>query len=176
MRVESGQLAVALAAVPALVLVWAGVEKLRRPFPASLAIVRFGLAKRVRPVVGRAAGATEVAAGALLLARPQSPWAYVPAAALLLVFAFLLARAVRRGERFACACFGAGENDSITAATVLRTAVLLALCLGGLAWVELASLRPPYDVGYLQAVATTCVLLASLHLAATINSTHPFRE
>src|SRR5438270_8613970 len=78
--VDSGQLAVALAAVPAFVLVWAGVEKLRHPFPASLAIVRFGLAKRVRPVVGRVAGATEVAAGALLLARPQSPWAYVPAA------------------------------------------------------------------------------------------------
>ena len=176
MRVESGQLAVALAAVPAVVLVWAGLEKLRRPFPASLAIVRFGLAKRVRPEVGRGAGAIEIASGTLLLVRPQSPWAYVPAAALLLLFVFLLARAVGRGERFACACFGAGESDSITSATVLRTAVLLALCLGGLAWVELASLRPPYDVGYLQAVATTCVLLASLHLAATIESTHPFRE
>jgi hypothetical protein len=175
-RVETGQLAVALAAVPAVVLLWAGVEKLRRPFPASLAIVRFGLAKRVRPEVGRGAGAIEVAAGALLLVRPQSPWAYVPAAALLLVFAFLLARAVGRGERFACACFGAGEHDSITPATVARTAVLLAFCLGGLAWVQVASLRPSYGAGYLQAVATTCVLLASLHLAATVNSTHPFRE
>lgn len=176
MAVDSGQLAVALAAVPALVLVWAGVEKLRHPFPASLAIVRFGLARRVRPEVGRAAGAIELAAGTLLLARPQSPWAYLPAAALLLAFVSLLARAVRRGERFACACFGARENDSITPVTVLRTSVLLAFSLGGLAWTTLASLRPPYGVGYVQAVATTCVLLASLGLAATINSTHPFRE
>jgi Methylamine utilisation protein MauE len=174
--VDSSQVAVALAAVPALTLVWAGVEKLRRPFPASLAIVRFGLARRVRPEVGRAAGAIEVAAGTLLVARPQSPWAYVPAAALLFVFAFLLARAVRRGERFACACFGAGEDDSIGPATVVRTAVLLAFSIGGLAWVEVASLRPSYGAGYLQAIATTCVLLASLHLVATINSTHPFRE
>ena len=176
MPADSDQLAVALAAVPAVLLVWAGVEKLRRPFPASLAIVRFGLATRVRPAVGRAAGAIEVAAGALLLVRPQSPWAYVPAATLLLLFVFLLARAVGRGERFACACFGAGENDPIAPVTVLRTAVLLALCIGGLAWTELASLRPAYGVGYLEAVTTACVLLASLQLALTINSTHPFRE
>jgi Methylamine utilisation protein MauE len=175
-RVETGQLAVALAAVPAVVLVWSGVEKLRHPFPASLAIVRFGLAKRVRPEVGRGAGAIEVAAGALLLVRPHSPWAYGPAAALLAVFVFLLARAVGRGERFACACFGAGESDSITPVTVLRTAALLALCVGGLAWTELASLGSPGGPEQLQAVATACVLLASLHLAATINSTHPFRE
>jgi hypothetical protein len=175
-RVESAQLAVALVAVPAVVLVWAGVEKLRRPFPASLAIVRFGLARRVRPAVGRAAGALELAAGTLLLARPQSPWAYVPAAALLLVFVFLLARALGRGERFACACFGADEHDSIRPVTIVRTAALLALCLGGLAWTYAASLDAAYDAGYLDAVAVSCVLLASLHLAATINSTHPFRE
>jgi hypothetical protein len=173
---DSDQLAVALASVPALLLVWAGVEKLRRPFPASLAIVRFGLAKRVRPRVGRAAGAVELAAGVALMARPQSPWTYMPAAALLFVFVFLLARAVGRGERFACACFGARETDSITPVTILRTAVLLALCVGGLAWTQLASLRPPDGAGYLQAVAASCVLLASLHLAATISSTHPFRE
>src|SRR5207247_986556 len=80
------EFAVVLAALPGVGLVWAGALKLRRPFPASLAIVRFGLARRVRPAVGRAAGGVEIAAGTLLLARPQSPWAYAPAIALLALF------------------------------------------------------------------------------------------
>jgi hypothetical protein len=138
--------------------------------------VRFGLAKRVRPAAGRVAGGVEIAAGTLLLVRPQSAWAYVPAGALLLLFVALLWRAVARGERFGCACFGSDADEGITPATVARTAALLALCIGGLAWTQAASLDAPYDAGYLDAVAVSCVLLASLHLAATINSTHPFRE
>ena len=170
------ELVVALAAIPGLALVWAGALKLRRPFPASLAIVRFGLARRVRPAVGRAAGGIEVAAGTLLLARPQSPWAYVPAIALLGLFVGLLSRAVARGERFGCACFGSEADEGISLVTLGRTAALLALCATALGWTQAASLGAPYGAGYFDALAVSALLLASLHLAVTINSTQPFRE
>ena len=137
------ELVVALAAIPGLALVWAGALKLRRPFPASLAIVRFGLARRVRPAAGRAAGGVEIAAGTLLLVRPQSPWAYVPAIALLVLFVGLLARAVARGERFGCACFGSEADEVISLVTVGRTATLLALCVAALGWTQSASLAAP---------------------------------
>lgn len=138
--------------------------------------MRFGLARRVRPAAGRAAGGVEIAAGTLLLVRPQSPWAYVPAIVLLVLFVGLLARAVARGERFGCACFGSEADEGITLVTVGRTAALLALCVAALGWTRSASLAAPYGTGYFDALAVSALLLASLHLAATINSTHPFRE
>src|SRR5687768_12917593 len=89
-----------------------GVPKLRRPFESALAMVRFGVLKRIRPQAGRLLGAVEVLIGAALL---LSPSPFVPAAAglaLLSVFTVLIVVALARGRSFDCACFGTGERIS----------------------------------------------------------------
>src|SRR6266511_5433680 len=70
----------------------AGVSKLRRPTQAALAIVRFGVTKRLRPRLGAGAGAAEVIL-ACSLASQAAPGATASVAVgLLSLFAFLIAR------------------------------------------------------------------------------------
>ncbi len=90
---------------------FAGVEKLRRPKLAALALVDFRLTARPRISLGRAAGSVEVAAAALLAVPQTARFGASVAALLLLAFAGLLARAARNGESFACFCFGDTSGD-----------------------------------------------------------------
>lgn len=101
-------------AVPALVLMAAGVIKLRNPWPASFALVDFGFARRLRKGLGEALGFAEVMVGAMALTAVfvhanglVMLTLSVPAASLLVVFAVLILRQLLRGRRVPCGCFGA---------------------------------------------------------------------
>jgi len=168
-------LVVISAALPGIVLVWAGCRKLQRPLPASVAMVRFGLVRRVRPNAGRAAGAFEVLAGGALLLRPLEAWAYILPLGLLVLFAFLIARSLRRRERFSCACFGSDEGQVISLTTLLRTGVLLAFCAAGFVGASRVD-SPLAAVDNLAVVALTSLAVATLHLALTIRDTTPFAD
>ncbi|WP_273844898.1 MauE/DoxX family redox-associated membrane protein [Rubrobacter calidifluminis] len=110
-----------------LIFVWSGLVKLRRPALAAMAMVDFKVARRVRPSLGFALGAGElVLALALALGGPASHFTLAVVAALLWVFALLIARSLWSGERFACFCFG--DTDSMLSRwTLLRTGLLALL-------------------------------------------------
>lgn len=126
-----GSLALALA----LVFVISAVPKLRKPELAALAIVDFGVGRHPRPAAGIALGIAELALAVSLgiAAAAAADWArIVPAllvAGVLWVFVFLIARALRSSESFACFCFGSSEA-AISKLTLIRTLGLA--CLGTL--------------------------------------------
>lgn len=111
----------------AALFVASGVPKIRRPFELAIALVRFGIVRRVRPGLGRLLGAVEVAIG---LAVALSPVLFpVSIAALLLLVAFtaVVVRSLAAGQSVECACFGTGERTSMS--TVIRNLVLIGVAL-----------------------------------------------
>lgn len=104
----------------ATVFLISGVAKIRAPYAAALAIVRFGLVATVNPWTGRAAGAIELTAAAALLILPNTPYPLFAACGLLAFFSVLLASALMRGDRFSCACFGP-HGSPLSYATLGRT-------------------------------------------------------
>lgn len=119
----------------AAVLAVSGTFKLLHPAYAAIAIVKFGLARRIRQSYGRLAGAGEaVLAGCLMItafASPSHParqLASVASFGLLVVFAGLIGRTLVRGERFACACFGPGAEE-VSRRTLVRTLTLALVSL-----------------------------------------------
>jgi hypothetical protein len=112
--------------VLAIIFVWSGVAKLRRPTLAAMAITDFGVLRRVRPRLGSALGGTEVLL-ALFLATGTLPMLFLPVTAgLLWLFVLLIARSLWSGKDFACFCFG--EADSrLSRWTLIRTAALATL-------------------------------------------------
>lgn len=101
-----------------------GIVKLRRPALAAMAIVDFGIGRRVRSALGLALGAAEVALAVLLVASVRL--GFWVAAPLLWLFALLIGRSLLRGERFACFCFGDGETV-LSWRTLVRTLSLAVL-------------------------------------------------
>jgi len=91
---------------------WAGGYKLLNPEPAAAALRDFGLVRRSRRWLGGVAGATEIAVAAALAVPATRRDGAVAAAVLAAGFTFLVARALRRGHEFPCACLGAGEPVS----------------------------------------------------------------
>src|SRR3712207_3419211 len=73
----------------AIIFVWSGVAKLRRPTLAAMAIMDFGVLRRVRPRLGSALGAAEVLL-ALFLITGTFPVLSLPVTAGLLWFFVLL--------------------------------------------------------------------------------------
>ena len=110
----------------AIVFAWSGVAKLRRPTLAAVAMMDFGVLRRVRPGLGSALGAAELLV-ALSLATGTLPVIFLPiTAGLLWFFVLLIAKSLLSGEDFACFCFG--ETDSrISRLTLVRTATLALL-------------------------------------------------
>lgn len=121
----------ALALAPltvAAVLAVAAAGKLRRPRsgPREFVALRVPLALR-RPWVVRLHPWAELAIAAGLVGAP-APWRWAPGTAavgLLAGYLALVGRLVLRGERVACACFGATAHP-VTGWTVARNAALLA--------------------------------------------------
>jgi len=163
------------AAVPATTLIWAGDVKLWNPGPASVALTRFGLVKRIRRSTARAAGGLELVAGGTLVTFPYSPAAYALPIGLLVLFTSLLARVVTRGETFSCACFGASD-EPIGPSTLARTATMLALA--AFALLVLLVARPDESAPATRfAVSAAVVLaLATVSLATAIRATRPFAD
>src|ERR671916_2138292 len=74
----------------AIIFVWSGVAKLRRPTLAAMAMMDFGVLRRVRPRLGSALGAAELLL-ALFLITGTLPVIFLPVTAgVLLVFVFSL--------------------------------------------------------------------------------------
>jgi hypothetical protein len=112
--------------VLAIVFVWSGTAKVRRPALAAMAMMDFGLLRRIRPRLGSVLGATEVLL-ALLLVTGTLPAVFLPVTAgLLWFFALLIARSLFAGEDFACFCFGDGDSR-LSRVTLVRTASLALL-------------------------------------------------
>jgi hypothetical protein len=156
-----------------VVFAWSGTVKLRSPARAALALVDFGLVAHVRPLLGTAAGALEVALAALLLAAGISAVGFlelagaVTACATFVLFAILIERSLRAGKSFACFCFG-DATKPLARSSFWRALALavFALVLGVLAVVDRSDSGSANDalleaVIAISAVAGT-VLLASV--------------
>lgn len=107
------------------VFLWAAVPKLRSPARAARAVADFGLARRPSGTVGAALGATELVLAVALLVPPTQEYALPLAGTILLVFSGLILRALLRGERFSCYCFG--SESRLSRASLLRTVGLTAI-------------------------------------------------
>lgn len=113
--------ATALGWVLAGVLAWTGAAKLRRPGRTAAAFAALGL-----PGAGTlaiAVPAAELLTATLLVALPRVGGA---AAALLLGgFTVFLAVRLRGGGTVDCGCFGTARSEPLTAAALLRNALLM---------------------------------------------------
>ena len=112
-----------------VVFVAAGTAKLtiagRRSFARGLR--GFGVAPRlVRPLTA-AIPFLEVALGSLLLAGLATRAAALAVLALVVAFSAAVARALLRGERVDCGCFGAAAARQVGPGTLLRNVVLATL-------------------------------------------------
>ncbi len=112
--------------VLAIVFVWSGVAKLRRPALAAMAMMDFGVVRRIRPRLGSALGAAELLL-ALFLVAGVLPALSLPLTAGLLWFFFLLIlKGLLSGGDFACFCFG-DSASKLSRLTLVRTATLALL-------------------------------------------------
>ena len=112
--------------VLAIVFVWSGLAKLRRPALAAMAITDFGVLRKIRPWLGTASWWGGVASGPFP-DRRCVPIVFLPATAgLLWLFVLLIARSLWSGKEFSCFCFG-GADARISRVTLLRTIALALL-------------------------------------------------
>jgi hypothetical protein len=149
--------------VLAIIFAWSGIAKLRRPTLAAMAIVDFGVLRRVRPRLGSALGAAELLL-ALFLATGALP---VPSLAiaggLLWLFVLLLAKSLWAGERFPCFCFGDADSK-LSPLTLVRTAALAILAS------VLVFAPPPvvYGSNYALQAASAMALIGTVVLCSQI--------
>ena len=153
------------------VFVLSGTTKLVRPFGAALALTRFRLARRVRLPLGRGVGVIELALGLGILVGPADFW-LASAALTLLLFSFLIARALNRGERFECACFGA-RGEPLGIETLTRTLVLFLIAVIGTA-AALGDSPGPSWTGRLAGLATGALILCQAFLIVELRRSQPF--
>jgi hypothetical protein len=150
-----------------IVFAWSSITKLRRPVLAAIAIVDFGISRRVMPRLGRALGAAELSL-ALLLVTGTLPKVFVPAAAgLLWLFVLLIARSLWVGKRFACFCFG--ETDSkLSRLTLVRTATLALLAsVLSVTWPPTAA-YPQINSTYALQAASAAAIVGTVVLGSLI--------
>jgi hypothetical protein len=111
----------------------AGTFKLRRPEVAAAAVQSFGLLTRPGRSVGVAAGAAELALAAACVAGAlgavDTRAVAIVAAVVLVALATVIARSLRAGQTFTCACFG--PNDELSGTTLARALALTAVALAG---------------------------------------------
>jgi hypothetical protein len=139
--------------VLAIVFVWSGLAKLRRPALAAMAITDFGVLRRIRPWLGTALGGAELLLAVSLIAGVL-PMVFLPVTAGLLVFfVLLIAKSLWSGKEFSCFCFG-DADAKISRVTLVRT-IALALLASALAVAPLpyASLGQTYLLQALCAAA-----------------------
>jgi hypothetical protein len=145
-----------LAGLLSAVFAWSGIAKLRDPTPAARAMVEFGVTRRTAtwPAALLGAGETAIAAGIALSVR----WVLAVALLLVLGFTALVARALWRGARFPCACFG--DDAVISNWTLTRNVAIV---------VGLAGLLATGDVAATDAGAVTTALMLGILLLCAAN-------
>ncbi len=115
----------AAAVLLAAVFVWAALSKLLRPAATGAAFAGLGLP---RPgVLAVAVPVGEIGVAALLVVRPQVGGALALAA--LAGFSLVVVRAVMRGTRTGCGCFGSRRDDPVSPVDVVRNGLLAAFAL-----------------------------------------------
>lgn len=150
--------------VLAIIFVWSGVAKLRRPTLAALAMNDFGILRRVRPRLGGALGVVEVLL-ALSLIAGTFPVVVLPVTAgLLWLFVLLIAQSLWSGKDFSCFCFGDADSR-LSRLTLVRTTAL-ALLASALVLVPLRYAR--FDQIYLLQAISAAGLVGAIVLASRI--------
>jgi len=112
--------------VLAIIFVWSGVAKLRQPTLAAMAMMDFGVLRRVRPRLGSALGAAELLLALSLITGTLPVLSLPVTAGLLWLFVLLIAKSLWSGKDFACFCFGDADSR-LSRLTLVRTAALAAL-------------------------------------------------
>ena len=110
----------------AIIFVWSGLAKLRRPALAAMALTDFGILRRVRPRLGGALGAVELLLALVLITGTLSVVFLPLAAGLLWFFVLLIARSLWSGKDFSCFCFGDADSR-LSRLTLIRTTALAVL-------------------------------------------------
>jgi hypothetical protein len=123
--------AAVLPALVAVVLLVAGVAKIRHRADTRGALGRFGFPPAVIPAIALVLPWGEIAVAALLLLGGPLLFALGAAGALVLTggFFFVVARAARKGETFECGCFGAWDLGRIGPLLVVRNGALFAVAV-----------------------------------------------
>jgi hypothetical protein len=150
--------------VLAIIFVWSGLAKLRRPALAAMAMNDFGILRRVRPGLGGAFGAVELLLALSLITGTLLVVILPITAGLLWFFVLLIARSLRMGRDFSCFCFGDADSR-LSHLTLVRTTAL-ALLASALVVVPLR--YASFDQIYvLQAISATA-LVGAIVLASRI--------
>jgi hypothetical protein len=148
----------------AIIFVWSGLAKLRRPALAAMALNDFGILRRVRPRLGGALGAVELLL-ALVLITGTLPVVFLPiTAGLLWFFVLLIARSLWSGKDFSCFCFGDADSR-LSRLTLVRTTAL-ALLASALVVVPLR--YAGFDQFYLLQAISAVALVGAIVLASLI--------
>jgi hypothetical protein len=125
----------------AAVLGLAGVAKFLDRAGSRDAVRAFGVPERAAGVVVRMLPLVELLIAVALFPRPTARWAALSAVGLLAVFCVAIVRALARGERPECACFGRVHSAPVGGGTLVRNAALAAVA--GL----IAAAGPGTDIG-----------------------------
>lgn len=153
----------ACAVLLAGVFVVAAAAKLRTPVDTAATFRRLGI-PAPRPLA-RAVPAVELLVAVTLLAAPRAGAA--AAAALLVAFTGVLARAVARGLAVPCGCFGTASHAPITTTTLLRNALLVAAA-GAALFADEPTVPSLADIVLVSTVAVlSAVALAAVDLKRT---------
>lgn len=156
----------------ALIFLWSGMSKLRRPAVAAMALVDFRVTRRVNQSLGKALGLLESSLGILILAAPLR-LSFLVSAALLTLFSGLILRSLVNGEAFPCQCFG-DTRHNISMSTFARTFGLA--CFGWIlataSWKDQDRLFSPDVLEFVTALGIlgTIVLIATIPSLLLLNS------
>jgi hypothetical protein len=162
-----GSLRLVLIAMLGLVFVWSGSAKARSPWNAAFAAVDFGVARRPSLRIAWIVAGGELSLAAVLLVSPAISSAFAVAAATvaaitLIVFCALIARALRAGRSFDCACFGA-DSEGLSGRTMIRSGTLAVIAL---ACAAAGSFGSPLGLGEL--LLTWCAAAGLLAIPALL--------
>lgn len=150
--------------VLAIIFVWSGLAKLRRPALAAMAMTDFGIVRRIRPPLGSALGALELLLALLLITGTLRVVILPVTAGLLWFFVLLIARSLWLGKDFSCFCFGDADSR-LSRLTLVRT-IALALLASTLVLVPLP--YAGFDQVYLLQAISAAALVGAVVLASRI--------
>ena len=119
----------ALRLVLAGVFLIAGIGKLRDLPGSRRAVADFGVPERAAHLVGLLLPLAEIAIAISLVPAPSARWGALAAAILLAAFIAGIARALSRGERPDCHCFGQIHSEPAGRSTLVRNGVLFAFAV-----------------------------------------------
>ncbi len=140
---------------------WAGVVKIRHPYPAAVAAVHFRVLKRPRRAFGLALGVWEIILALGLLLPPTRGPIAVLAGATSLAFLAAIGTALLRGERFDCACLGSGDEE------IGRTGLVRAALMSAAAGLVAAYAGSPTASDIPKSVVVAAVVAAAPMLTIT---------